>query len=51
MCYPYTFTDCVKFLDGINGPENQPIMRRATLTKTIAGNNLEMLIITDFTAS
>lgn len=22
MCYPYTFTDCVKFLDGINGPEN-----------------------------
>lgn len=51
MCYPYTYTDCMAFLDKISGPERANIVRRATLTKTIAGNNIEMLIITDFSAS
>ena len=49
MCYPYTYTDCLKYLDSICAPpESQAILRRATLSKTIAGNNLEMLIITNF---
>ena len=48
MCYPYTYTDCMSMLDRVSGPERTNIVRRATLTKTIAGNNLEMLIITDF---
>lgn len=49
MCYPYTYTDCLAYLDNICAPaESQAILRRATLSKTIAGNNLEMLIITNF---
>ena len=49
MCYPYTFTDCLRFLDKITSPtESQNIIRRTALCKTIAGNNLEMLIVTNF---
>ena len=52
MCYPYTYTDCVNFLDKICAPQESPdIIRRTSLCKTLAGNNLEMLIITNFTSS
>lgn len=52
MCYPYTYTDCQNFLDRICDPiESQNILRRTVLSKTIAGNNMQMLIITNFMAS
>lgn len=52
MCYPYTYTDATNFLDNICAPiESQNIIRRTSLCKTLAGNNMEMLIITNFTSS
>ena len=49
MCYPYTFTDMLRFTDRVcKQPESPSIIRRTTLCKTLAGNNLEMLIITNF---
>ena len=52
MCYPYTYTDCVRFLDQICAPsDSQNTIRRTSLCKTLAGNNLEMLIITNFISS
>ena len=52
MCYPYTYTDCHMFLDYIcKLPQSQAILRRASLCKTLAYNNLEMLIITNFQSS
>lgn len=52
MCYPYTYTDIISFLDKICAPTESPnIIRRTSLCKTLAGNNLDMLIITNFTSS
>lgn len=52
MCYPYTLTDMLAFTDSIfKQPESPTILRRTTLCKTLAGNNLEMLIITNFSAT
>ena len=52
MCYPYTFTDQLAFLDRLTSPsESTNIIRRTSLCKTLAGNNLEMLIITNFMSS
>ena len=52
MCYPYTYTDCFNFLETICSPtDSHQILRRASLCKTLAGNNLEMLIITNFLSS
>ena len=52
MCYPYTYTDCHRFLDSICLlPHSQTLLRRASLCKTLAGNSLEMLIITNFQSS
>ena len=49
MCYPYTFTDTLRFLDKICAPqESSNIIRRTSLCKTLAGNNLDMLIVTNF---
>ena len=60
MCYPYTFTDMVYFLESIapmkplsDSIEKRinSILRRAPLCKTTAGNNLDILIITNFMSS
>lgn len=52
MCYPYTYTDCIRYLDGIsNNLGLQSVVRRTSLCKTSAGNSLEMLIITNFSSS
>ena len=60
MCYPYTFTDMVYFLESIapmkplsDSIEKRinNILRRAPLCKTTAVNNLDMLIITNFMSS
>ena len=60
MCYPYSFTDLLYFLDSIAPMKHltdslekriNSILRRAPLCKTTAGNNLDMLIITNFMSS
>lgn len=52
MCYPYTYTDMIKMVDKICAPlESEKIIRKTSLGKTIAGNSLDMLIITNFESS
>lgn len=50
-CYPYTFSDCQKFLAKKCTYANRDKVRRAPLCKTLAGNDCEMLIITNFTST
>ena len=48
-CYPYTYTDMVRYLNHLEqDPKRKNRLRRRTLTQTIAGNNCEMIIITTF---
>lgn len=48
-CYPYTYTDNIKYLNQLEAdPKKKNRMRRRTLCQSIAGNNCEMLIITTF---
>ena len=48
-CYPYTYTDIVRYLNHLEmDPKRKNRLRRRTLTQTIAGNNCEMIIITTF---
>lgn len=49
-CYPYTYSDCCEFLSKICTPESKDRIRKTVLTKTIAGNDCEMVIITNFTS-
>jgi hypothetical protein len=52
MCYPYTYSDSVSFLDKTClTPDIHSMLRRSTLCKTLAGNILDMLIITNFRSS
>ena len=46
--YPYTYTDLSMFMNKICMPENRDRIRRTTMCKSLAGNNCEMLIITNF---
>jgi murein tripeptide amidase MpaA len=47
-CYPYTFTDCQKHLEKICKSKNKDRVRRAPLCKSLAGNDCDMLIVTNF---
>ena len=47
-CYPYTYSDCGQYLARVCTYGNKDKIRRAPLCKTIAGNDVEMVIITDF---
>lgn len=52
MCYPYTYSDCCSLMDSILSRGNcGEVVRRSTLCKTLAGNFVDMLIITNFTSS
>lgn len=50
-CYPYTYSDCTSFLNKICKSTNKDLVKRLSLCTTIAGNNCEMLIITNFKSS
>ena len=50
-CYPYTYSDCQKHLNKICTYANRDKVRRATLCKTLAGNDCDMLIITNFSST
>ena len=47
-CYLYTYTDCSEYLDKICRVENKDKIRKTVLCKTLAGNDCEMVIITNF---
>jgi hypothetical protein len=49
-CYPYTYSDCVEYLAKVCLPESKDKIRKTILCKTIAGNDCEMVIITNFTS-
>ena len=48
-CYPYTYTYLQEYLGRLVSPKgSNKIMNHEVLCNTLAGNNLDMLIITDF---
>ena len=47
-CYPYTYSDCCTLLERLCSPQNKDRIRKTVLVKTLAGNNCEMVIITNF---
>ena len=49
-CYPYTYSDCTEYLAKICNPDTKDRIRKTVLCKTIAGNDCEMVIITNFSS-
>lgn len=49
-CYPYTYSDCCELLNRLCTQETKEKIRKTVLCKTIAGNDCEMVIITNFTS-
>lgn len=47
-CYPYTYSDCCELLQRLCTNETKDKIRKTVLTKTLAGNDCEMVIITNF---
>lgn len=47
-CYPYTYSDCTEYLASVTTPDTKDKIRKTVLCKTIAGNDCEMVIITNF---
>ncbi|KAK1939417.1 Cytosolic carboxypeptidase 3 [Phytophthora citrophthora] len=48
-CYPYTYTRLQRFLLSMQkDPERRTTFKRRVMCKTIAGNNCDLLTITDF---
>ena len=51
-CYPYTFSDLSAFLGKCCNPiQTKDRLKRTQLTRSIAGNPIDMLIITDLESS
>jgi len=49
--YPYTYTDLMRFLNNTCTEKAKDKIRKATLCKTLCGNIMPMLIITNFESS
>ena len=47
-CYPYTYSDLIKFESRICTFENKDKVRKTVLCKSLAGNDVDMLIVTNF---
>ena len=47
-CYPYTYSDCCELLERICTIENKDKIRKTIMCKTLANNDCEMVIITNF---
>jgi cytosolic carboxypeptidase protein 2/3 len=51
-CYPYTYSDCLLMLKRICLPVYaKDRLRRTELVKTLAGNTVDLLMVTNFTSS
>mmetsp|Transcript_4498 Transcript_4498/g.6758 ORF Transcript_4498/g.6758 Transcript_4498/m.6758 type:complete len:188 (-) Transcript_4498:785-1348(-) len=49
-CYPYTYSDCLDLLARLCQPETKDRIRKTIVCKTLAGNDCEMAIITNFSS-
>ena len=49
-CYPYTYSDQINFLNRICNYDNKEKVRKTVLCKSLAGNDVDMLIITNFSS-
>lgn len=49
-CYPYTYSNVVELLHSICTPESKDRIRKTVLCKTLAGNDCEMVIVTNFSS-
>ena len=49
-CYPYTYSDCCEFLSSICTVDTKDKIRKTSICKTLAGNDCEMVIITNFSS-
>ena len=47
-CYPYTYTDLCKYVSQICVPTSKDKVRKTILCKSLAGNDVDMLIVTNF---
>jgi len=49
-CYPFTYSDQVEFLERVCTYDNKEKVRKTVLCKSLAGNDVDMLIVTNFTS-
>lgn len=49
-CYPFTYSDCCDHLQKLCNNRNKERIRRTVLCRTIAGNECDMVIITNFSS-
>ena len=47
-CYPYTYTDLCDYLNKVCYFEVRDRIRKTTLCRSVAGNDVDLLIITNF---
>jgi len=47
-CYPFTYTDLTEFVKRVCTFHNKDKIRKTVLCKTLAGNDVDMLIVTNF---
>lgn len=47
-CYPYTYTDLHQYLSKVCINESRDRIRKTVLCKSLAGNDVDVLIITNF---
>ena len=47
-CYPFTYTDQCEFIKKICTFNNKDKIRKTVLCKSLAGNDVDMLIVTNF---
>jgi hypothetical protein len=48
-CYPYTYSQLQNFLTEVeNDPKRKHLIQRKTVCQTIAGNNCDYVVISDF---
>lgn len=46
-CYPYTYSDLLKYINTLEAdPKRKNRFKRRTLCQTVAGNNVDVLIVT-----
>lgn len=47
-CYPYTYTDLCRYVAATCVPQTRDRVRKTILCKSLAGNDVDMLIVTNF---
>ena len=50
-CYPYTYSECQKLIGKYASAKYKDRVKKVTMCKTLAGNDCEMLIVTNFASS